>query len=126
MFIERAQRQVNRDFINHVAAQELGQSCVIAAQFETGCVECFHTGPLLVHETNELVPAFGGRLNLSRKFNGARVGAQNEHVPQVAPISANYREPVLQQESRRDHRDGADDPKDDEKLRGDHTNGEQH
>ena len=120
MFVERAQRQVNRNFVNNVAAQKLSQPCVIAAQFETGLFERISAGPIFVHETEKFVAAFRGGLNFPRELNSARVCAQNQHVAEVAAVPPNHREPVLQREPRNDYRKGADHPEHQEELRSDH------
>ncbi len=54
MFVERAQRQINRDFIHHVAAQILGQAGVVAADFVAGGVECVHPWPSLRPQNREV------------------------------------------------------------------------
>ena len=125
MFVERAQREVNRDFINNVAAQKLGQPRVIAAQFEAGLFECIGAGPIFVHKTKEIIATFRGGFNLARKLNGARVGAQNQHVTQVAPMPAKHREPTFCSESREAMTETELMIQNTEELRGYHANGEQ-
>ena len=80
VLVERTQREEDGYFVHDVVTQKFGDARIVTSQPEAACFELVQSCPVVIHETEQPVAAFRGRLNAPSKLDGASVRPENNKM----------------------------------------------
>ncbi len=119
--VERAQRQVDGNFVDDVAAQKIRQAGEITAQLVATAEKTGNAFPFFIDKTKQAIAEVGLCFDASCKRGGSFVGAEDKNVMEISAILPHTSEPTPNREAAESDGDGADAPEKDGKRKVDHA-----
>src|SRR6202051_261814 len=114
--VQRTHRQCNHDFVYYAVSDERRNILNVADARVPALAKLFHSRPLAVDKTQHTIAERRVRFEGRGKLYRPRIGAHDQHVPQIATVLSHVLEHQPYGLTNRHRTDGADRPENQEKA----------